>query len=299
MRKTIVITGCSSGFGRHASEQFARLGHRVYAGMRDPAGRNAQAASALRALAESAAIDLRVFDVDVTSTASVDRAASAVLAESGAPDVLLNNAGQMFVGLAEAFTAEELANQLDVNLVGVHRMNRAFLPAMRQRGDGVIINLSSTAGRAAVPFNAIYHASKWALEGYSLALRGELATSGIDLVVIEPGPFSTLLFPSMRLPADVDQRTGSYPDIVRQTQAAIDSMFAGLMSNPDTPTDPQLVVDRMLELVAMRAGTRPFRSVVGIDFGVTARNAAVEPFDAGLLEAAGLTDFTRLRVGDK
>lgn len=299
MRKTIVITGCSSGFGRQAAEQFARLGHRVYAGMRDPSGRNAEVASALRALAESDAIDLRVLDVEVTSTASVDHAASAVLAESGAPDVLINNAGQMFVGLAEAFTAEELASQLDVNLLGVHRMNRAFLPAMRQRGDGLIINLSSTAGRAAVPFNAIYHASKWALEGYSLALRGELATSGIDLVVIEPGPFSTSLFPSMRLPADVDQRTGSYPDIVHQAQAAIDSMFAGLMSNPDTPTDPQLVVDRMLELVAMRAGSRPFRSVVGIDFGVTARNAAVEPFDAGLLEAAGLTDFARLRVSAK
>ncbi|MEO6798877.1 MAG: SDR family oxidoreductase [Rhodanobacter sp.] len=296
MGKTIVVTGCSSGFGRLVSTQLARRGDRVYASMRDPIGRNAGVAGELRGLAESAALDLRVLDLDVGSTDSVDRAATTVLAESGAPDVLINNAGQMFVGLTEAFTADELSSQLDVNLVGVHRMHRAFLPAMRQRGHGLIINLSSTAGRCAVPFNAIYHASKWALEGYSMALRGELASSGVDLVVVEPGPFATSLFPSMRQPADTEDRAASYPDIVRQTFAGIGAMFEGLFNNPDTPTDPQLVVDRLIELVAMRAGTRPFRSVVGVDFGVAARNSAVEPFDTGLLQATGLAEFTTLRA---
>lgn len=147
-----------------------------------------------------------------------------------------------------------------------------------------------------MPFNAIYHASKWALEGYSLALRGELASSGIDVVVVEPGPFTTSLFPSMRPPADIDDRTRSYPEIVHQTLAGMGATFEGLFNDPETPTDPQLVVNRLLELVAMRAGTRPFRSVVGVDFGVGARNAAVEPFDTGLLQTIGLTDFATLRV---
>ena len=162
MGQTIVLTGCSSGFGRQASEQLARQGHCVYVSMRDPTGRNARAAADLRALAASAALDLHVLELDVGSSESVDRAATKVLAASGAPDVLINNAGQMSVGVTEAFTAGELANQLDVNLIGAHRMHRAFLPAMRQRGHGLIVNLSSTAGRCAVPFNAIYHASKWA-----------------------------------------------------------------------------------------------------------------------------------------
>ena len=267
--------------------------------MRDPTGRNARAAADLQALATSAALDLHVLELDVGLSESVDRTATKVLAASGAPDVLINNAGQMSVGVTEAFTAEERANQLDVNLIGAHRMHRAFLPAMRQRGHGLIINLSSTAGRCAVPFNAIYHASKWALEGYSLALRGELASSGIDVVVVEPGPFTTSLFSSMRPPADIDDRTRSYPEIVQQTLAGMGSTVEGLFNDPHTPTDPQLVVNRLLELVAMRAGTRPFRSVVGVDFGGGARNAAVEPFDTGLLQAIGLTDFATLRVNPR
>ena len=103
----------------------------------------------------------------------------------------------------------------------------------------------------------------------------------------------------MRPPADIDDRTGSYPEIVRQTLAGMGATFEGPFDDPHTPTDPQLVVDRSLELVAMRTGTRPFRSVVGVDFGVGARNAAVEPFDSGLLQAIGLTDFATLPVNQR
>ncbi len=172
MSKIVVVTGCSSGFGRQVSERLARSGARVYATMRAVEGKNADLAQAMRALGAAEDLDLRVLDLDVTVASSVDSAAATVLSESGAPDALINNAGQMFVGIAEAFTADELTAQLDVNVVGVHRVNRAFLPAMRQRGRGLVINISSVAGRIGVPFNAVYHASKWALEGYSSALRG-------------------------------------------------------------------------------------------------------------------------------
>ncbi|MDE3155822.1 MAG: SDR family NAD(P)-dependent oxidoreductase [Acidobacteriota bacterium] len=152
-------------------------------------------------------------------------------------------------------------------------------------------------GRIGVPFSAVYHASKWGLEGYSMGLRAELASSGVDVVVVEPGPATTALFPTMRLPADADGRAGSYPPVVHETFAAIGGMFEGLFHDPGAPTDPGLVVDRLVELIDMPAGSRPFRSVVGVDFGVRARNAAVEPHDAAVLEAAGLTSFARLRVG--
>ena len=147
MKMTIVITGCSSGFGYDLALKLARGGHRVYATMRAPDGKNADAARSLRDTADTESLDLRVLDLDVTSDASVEAAAATVHDESGAADVVVNNAGQMFGGITEAFTASELARQLDVNVVGVHRVGRAFLPAMRERGSGLVMNVSSTAGR--------------------------------------------------------------------------------------------------------------------------------------------------------
>ena len=266
----------------------------MYASMRDTARKNSGIAQELGRLAVSEKLDLRVLELDVGSTSSVEAAAARVLTESGVPDVVINNAGQMFVGITEAFSAEEFVKQLDINVVGLHRVNRAFLPAMRKRGEGLIINISSTAGRVSVPFFGVYHASKWAVEGYSMALQAELACAGVDVVVVEPGPFTTSLFPNSPKPADADGRAATYPTAASEAFAAMGAAFESLFKNPELPTDPALVVDRVIELVEMKAGTRPFRSVVGVDFGVRDRNAAVEPFDGALREAMGLTAFTKL-----
>jgi NAD(P)-dependent dehydrogenase (short-subunit alcohol dehydrogenase family) len=294
MSRTVVVTGCSSGFGRQVSEQLAQRGDRVYATMRGKEGKNTEIALALEKLASDEGIDLRVMELDVTSEESVASAATRVLEESGAPDVVVNNAGQMFLGFTEAFSSDELAAQLDINVVGIHRMNRAFLPAMRERGDGLVINLSSIAGRIGAPFFGVYHASKWAVEGYSMALRGELASSGVDVVVVEPGPFTTELFPRSPRPADVERRVATYPAVARETFEGMGGAFESMFEDPETPTDPQDVVNRIIELTDMERGTRPFRSVVGVDFGVRERNAAVEPFDAAVLEAFGMTSFAAL-----
>jgi NAD(P)-dependent dehydrogenase (short-subunit alcohol dehydrogenase family) len=296
MNQTIVITGCSSGFGYDLAVKLARLGNRVYATMRAPDGRNAQAAGALRSVAEAESLDLRVLDLDVTDDASVAAAAGTVTAESGVPDVVVNNAGQMFLGITEAFTPEEFSRQLDINVVGIHRVTRAFLPAMRARGSGLIMNVSSTAGRVAVPFVGIYHASKWAVEGYSQALRGELASSGVDVVLVQPGPFTTALFPSSPQPADADGRSATYPAAVHEANAALGAAFEGMFADPEVPTDPAIVVDAMAELIAMEPGTRPLRTCLGVDFGVRERNDAIEPFDAGLLAGMGMTALTTLAV---
>ena len=294
MTRTIVITGCSSGFGKQLALQLARRGDRVYATMRGTQGKNASVAGELKDSAARESIDLRVVELDVASSASVDSAAATILAESGAPDVLVNNAGVMYVGFTEAFTAEELASQLDVNVVGIHRMNRAFLPAMRQRGRGLVINLSSIAGRLGAPFFGVYHASKWAVEGYSMSLRGELACSGVDLVVVEPGPFATELFVQSPKPVDADGRMATYPGVAHQMLEQLEGAFDGMFNDPDTPTDPAMVVEQMVALIDTPAGNRPFRTVVGVDVGVRERNAAVEPFDAAVLEAFGMTTFATL-----
>ena len=214
MSRCVVITGCSSGFGRDAAIRFARNGDSVVATMRNTTGKNSENKSFLTEIASKENLQLRVVELDVASTDSVESAAKNILQTEGTPDIVINNAGVMYLGLAEAYTDQEFTNQLDVNVIGVHRVNRAFLPAMRKNGKGLFINVTSVAGRLSGPTFGIYCASKWALEAYSLALRQELATSGIDVVVVEPGPFRTELFGQAPAPKDSDNRTESYPGSV-------------------------------------------------------------------------------------
>ena len=296
MAQIVLITGCSTGFGRTMAEKLARRGDTVYATMRGIDGRNREVADELRALAAEEDLALHVLELDVTSDESVDAACAKVIAEAGAPDVVVNNAGQMYVGLVEAFTADEFARQLDVNLVGVHRVNRAVLHAMRERGCGLVINVSSIAGRIGAPFFAVYHSSKWGLEGYSLGLRVELASSGVDVVIVEPGPFGTDLFPRSPRPEDVDGRAATYPDAVPQAFDTVQAAFDAIFADPDAPTDPELVVDAMVDLIDQEPGSRPMRIVVGVDFGVRARNEFSAERDAELVAAMGLTEFTTLRT---
>jgi NAD(P)-dependent dehydrogenase (short-subunit alcohol dehydrogenase family) len=273
---------------------FARRGDRVYATMRGIAGKNAENASYLTKIAADESIDLRVLELDVLDTASVNAAAEVVNAESGAADVVINNAGVMYVGLTEAFDEQELARQLDVNVVGVHRVSRAFLPAMRAKKSGLMINVSSVAGRMAIPFFGVYQASKWAVEGYSAGLRLDLASSGVDVVLVEPGPFKTELFGQSPAPADKDGRGATYPQALHDSYAAMNSSFEGIFGDPDAPTDPGLVVDQFIALTDMTPGTRPVRVAVGLDFGVRALNDARVEFDAGVLSAMGMTEVTTL-----
>jgi NAD(P)-dependent dehydrogenase (short-subunit alcohol dehydrogenase family) len=294
--RTIVITGCSTGFGNLAALRFARRGDRVYATMRGVDGKNQAAAGALRSVAADEGVDLRVLEMDVMSDVSVNAAAETVLAESGAPDALINNAGQMYMGLTEAFTPDELARQLDVNVVGIHRVSRAFLPAMRENGDGVVINLSSVAGRFGAPLFGVYHASKWAVEGYSLGFRTELASAGVDVVVVEPGPFTTELFPRTPQPADEEGRAATYPAALHAAAEGMGAAFEQLFEGDEVNTDPDLVVDAFVNLVDMAPGTRPFRTLVGFDFGVVGpMNDAAAPLYGQLWEAMGLADVATIK----
>ncbi len=180
-QRVVLITGCSSGIGRATALEASARGHRVFATARNP--------ESLRDLEGGGRI--RPLPVDVTDTASIRQAVASVLAEAGRVDALVNNAGYGQYGAAEDVTAEEWRRQFDVNLFGAVEATRAVLPAMRERRAGTIVNVSSVAGKIAIPFAAPYCASKHALEAFSDALRVEVAPFGIRVAVIEAGPIET------------------------------------------------------------------------------------------------------------
>lgn len=185
----VLITGCSSGIGLASARRFARAGFRVYASVRRETD-----AEALRAEAAATGWRLRAPLLDVTSDESVAAAVRDLLREtSGRIDVAINNAGYYLFGPIEETSPDELRAQLETNVIGVLRVIRAVLPAMRARGAGTIVNLSSVSGRVAVPVVGPYHASKWALEALTESLRYEVAPFGVRVVAVEPGPFKTEL----------------------------------------------------------------------------------------------------------
>jgi NAD(P)-dependent dehydrogenase (short-subunit alcohol dehydrogenase family) len=185
----ILITGSSSGIGRATAERFARRGWRVFATMRQP---QAGPGQELRAEAARQGWRLTTPALDVTSDPSVATAVTEALRETGGRlDVLVNNAGYYALGALEETSPDELRAQLETNVVGVHRVTRAVLPALRARRRGTVVTLGSISGKVAVPIAGPYHTSKWALEGMIESLRLELLPFGVRVVLIEPGPFAT------------------------------------------------------------------------------------------------------------
>jgi len=283
--KKILITGCSTGFGYDSTRYFADKGHTVYATMRNVEGKNAEAAASLRDYASSNGLNIEVYDLDVTSDESVNTAVSQI----PEVDVLINNAGAGFGGPLEAFTSEELLAQLDLNIVGTFRVAKAVLPGMRRQKSGLIIQVSSTAGRAAFPGFGVYHASKWGLEGMSEALRYELAPLGIDVVIVEPGPFSTSFFGNLVNPTD-EEIAAAYQHVAEFGEGFANQVMS-MFEDKNAPTDPMIVVKDFEKLIDMPVGSRPLRTISGLDFGFQALNDASEPIRKAGLEAMGVSDW--------
>lgn len=285
-RKVSVVTGASSGFGRLLAERLARSGHAVHATMRDVLGRNRPHATALARLAAREHLPLFVEEMDVTSDEQVARTIDGIIRDEGRIDVLINNAGTMYGGVTEAFTADEFREQLEVNVLGAFRTSRAVLPIMRRQQSGLLIHMSGIAGRLAVPFFGLYCASKCALDALGESLRYELAPFGVDSLIVEPGPFHTRQFEQARRPSDPG-RTGEYGP----TAAISNTLFTAfdhLFASEPAATDPQHVVNAVCTLIQTPAGQRPLRTVVGVDFGVRGLNEATEVFGPAMLAALGL-----------
>jgi NAD(P)-dependent dehydrogenase (short-subunit alcohol dehydrogenase family) len=187
--RVVLITGASSGVGHALARRFAARGWTVFASMRRP-----EKGEDLRAEARDRGWSLHTPPLDVRDDASVTAAVEAVLAQTGGRlDLLINNAAYYLFGPLEETSPDELRAQFETNVIGVHRVTRAVLPAMRAAGRGRVIVLGSLTGLIALPVVGPYHATKWALEAWTECLRYELSRFGIGVVLIEPGPFKTAL----------------------------------------------------------------------------------------------------------
>lgn len=286
-RLVIVVTGCSSGFGRLMVEPLAREGHTVYASLRDASARNVDAQRELVSLSGVGRLPVRVVEIDLTSTAQVRSAVAAIEKEAGRIDVVVNNAGIFPYGITEAFTVEQFQRALDINVTGVFRMNQAVLPMMRKRRSGLLVHISSINGRLAAPFFGLYGASKFAMEALAETFRYELSGFGVDSVIVEPGPFRTGIQSRPEEPQDT-LRVEEYGQV-----AAVASQVLGglkqMVADPNIPTDPQLVVDAVLNLIATPLGQRPLRTVVGVDFAAGSLNETTSNVTRQALAALGLS----------
>lgn len=287
MQKTILITGVSNGFGKDTALTMAAAGHRVFGTLRDPAGRNRDAA------AELGAKGIDLVEMDVTRDASVDAAFSSVLEKAGGTlDVLVNNAGSMVQGISETITTEQTRDMFDVNVLGIQRTTRAVLPAMRRARAGLIVNIGSILGRVTIPFVGLYGASKHAVEAMTESYRYELSQLGVDVVLIQPSAYPTGLYahPS---PAD-GTRANEYGEVAAFPKAFV-AFLQGIFTSAEAP-DPHDVATALVRLVDTPPGQRPARVVVGNPFGAADVNVALTPIQQQLIDGIGMGGLSRLKV---
>jgi len=254
----ILITGASTGFGRAAAETLARRGYTVFATMRDTVGRNAENREALESLTMREGLALETLEMDVTDEDSVDRAIQQALDRAGRLDVVINNAGFTNIGVTEAYTVEQVRQIFDTNVLGIVRVNRAVLPGMRSQRSGLLIHVSSAAGRVVVPFLGPYSASKFAVEAIADAYRFELTPFDVDSVLVEPGIHRTPIFDKISSPAD-SARVAGYGHAAEYAKRVLDVFQAGI-SAPDA-LESKEVVDCFIRLIETPYGERPFRTV--------------------------------------
>jgi NAD(P)-dependent dehydrogenase (short-subunit alcohol dehydrogenase family) len=246
--EVVLITGASSGIGKACAERLHLRGYRVYG-----TSRRAPRAIAVTTTGGSAAGTFELLPMDVTSDESVERGIGSILAREGRIDAVVNNAGYGLAGAVEDTALDEARAQFDTNFFGVLRVCRAVLPVMRRQGRGYLLNVSSMAGVIGIPFQALYSASKFALEGLTEALRAEVAPHGIRVVLIEPGDFRTGFTASRTLARGAAAGT-AYAE--RQARAL------GVMEADEKGGATPESVGRLVERILGRRSPRP-RYAVG------------------------------------
>lgn len=223
---SVLITGCSSGIGHATAARLADDGWRVYATARRP-----------EALADLRERGCQTLALDVTDEASMRAAVDSVTEAEGAVGVLVNNAGYSQSGALETVPIEQVRRQFETNVFGLLRMCQLVLPGMRAAGRGKIVNISSMGGRLTFPGGGVYHATKYAVEALSDALRFEVRGFGVDVIVIEPGlivtNFGDAAAGSVPEPAGDDAYAEFNQKVARLTQDVYRGPMAKLGSGPD------------------------------------------------------------------
>lgn len=255
--RSIFITGASSGFGRAGAEFYARLGAKVFASMRNLPRPEADD---LQQLAAQDHLDITVLELDVRSDRQVEEAVRAAeRMAGGALDVVINNAGIGQSGPIEVQDMAAMQLAFDTNVMGVQRVQRAALPAMRARKSGLIVNISSQLGRVIVPSGGPYSATKFALEALSEQLAYELAPHGVEVCIIQPGGYPTRVWANrnrynLELKGRIDaERAAGYADLVARMGTE-----TGGGRNADVLDVPRAIA----EIITMPAGSRPLRRAV-------------------------------------
>jgi NAD(P)-dependent dehydrogenase (short-subunit alcohol dehydrogenase family) len=274
-QRTWLITGISSGFGRHLTQQLLARGDRVVGTVRNP-----DAADDLKARYGGL---LRVLRLDVTDTVAVRRAAGTAFGELGRIDVVVNNAGYGLFGAVEELTDEQILAQVSTNLIGSIQVTRAVLPHLRAQGGGRILQISSYGGQATNPGACMYHATKWGIEGFMESTARDVAPFGIEITIVEPGGARTeFRYGSLQLADPLPAYDG--------TPAA---MTRGARDRSRPPIgDPAKMAARMIDSVDITPA--PMRLVLGSDSyrfihaALTERLAELEAQH----EAAAGTDVT-------
>jgi NAD(P)-dependent dehydrogenase (short-subunit alcohol dehydrogenase family) len=214
--RAVLITGCSSGIGHATAELLAREGWTVYATARRP-----------ETLADLEQAGCRTLALDVTDEASMTSAVNTVVESEGAVGVLINNAGYSQSGAVESVPIDQVRRQFETNVFGLLRMCQLVLPGMREQHWGRIVNLSSMGGRITFPGGGIYHATKYAVEAISDALRFEVRGFGVDVIIIEPG----LIVTNFGETASASVQTeGPYAEFNRKVAAVTEGVYHGPMA---------------------------------------------------------------------
>jgi NAD(P)-dependent dehydrogenase (short-subunit alcohol dehydrogenase family) len=253
-KSSVLITGSSSGFGELTARLLAEKGYRVIASMRGVNGKNENKARVLRDWAADKGYSLEVIELDVTDQASVD----AAVEQAGQIDVVVNNAGIGGAGVMETFTIDQHQKVFDVNYFGVHRVNRAVLPQMRERGSGVLIHVTSVIGRLIFPFAGPYCPTKFALEAYAESMYYEYKDLGIQSLIVEPGAYGTDFVGNLMTGAD-EERFKALGDLAKAPEAMFKNMSA--MLSAEGAPDPNDIAVAIADLLDMPADKRPLRTV--------------------------------------
>lgn len=242
MPRTVLITGSSTGIGRATAQRFHREGWNVVATLRTPRGEHR----------DERWLELRL---DVTDGASITAAFDAARARYGSLDAVVNNAGYGLVGTFESMDEAAIRRQFETNVFGLMAVCRQALGGFRPAGRGVLVNVASMGGRLTFPFYSVYHASKWAVEGFSESLAFEAAAIGVQVKIIEPGAIRTDFY-ERSMDFQHDRRLGAYNERVDRGMRRMNK--AGAQG-----AAPEAVAEAIWQ--AVTDGSQRLRYVVGRD----------------------------------
>ena len=249
MEKVAIVTGSSSGIGYETSLALARGGFYTFATIRD-----IKKAKKILDVAKKEKLNLEIIELDVDDEKSIDSAFKKIVSKKQRIDVLVNNAGWALFGSVEDVPMENFRAQFETNFFGIVSIIQKVAPIMRKQGSGVIVNISSVAGRIGFPGSSAYISSKFALEGLSESLRYELGQFGVKTIIIEPGVIKTNLFSSMKI---VQPKEDSpYKEITEKVVMGV-KMMAELGTHPSE-------VAKVIANAIKESDPRP-RYIVGTD----------------------------------